>query len=522
MHPLINLRSRWLSSCGICALLLAAHGVVAQAERDSYDVDGDGLLEIRSIEDFLAIQSSFGSAKLYGESSGCPTSGCIGYELVADLDFAAVPESQTLTSPYLYGLVFEGNNHVIQNLTARFNGEGGLFHTIENSVVRNLVLENVAFSQTDYYLGAIAAISLKSSLVNVRVTGNLRGSHYTGGLLGVAHETAILDCHFSGAIEPTFVGASLGKGGLVGNGENVMVYASSAEGRFALQSVPQVNHELGGIIGTTHSSNTIVASYAHFENIAVNLIGNIAGTAIGVTVESSYSIVDPTDNPNSQAVSVQFYSRSDLQADAISHIDSVSPVALQCPQSEWDSRCEHAGLFHNWQLHKDSVGQMVWDFGSSTDFPRIRDGLISDLQDSDGDGILDVLDRFPLQAAASEDFDKDGQPDRWHADCDAQCQASSGLQLDANIKYPVRVEVEERPSAGGFSFIELLFGCAVLGAITHLRRRSNLPAVGSQPNAIPAVTTGVLIKLVRHSQNSLFTWVRNLSIILSSLDFGHK
>lgn len=50
--------------------------------------------------------------------------------------------------------------------------------------------------------------------------------------------------------------------------------------------------------------------------------------------------------------------------------------------------------------------------------------------DDDNDGVLDVFDKFPLNAAASTDTDNDGYPNSWNAVCDANCQNNSGLIID--------------------------------------------------------------------------------------------
>lgn len=51
--------------------------------------------------------------------------------------------------------------------------------------------------------------------------------------------------------------------------------------------------------------------------------------------------------------------------------------------------------------------------------------------DFDGDGTPDELDLWPTHFAASVDTDSDGAPDFWTSGCDANCQAQSGLYLDA-------------------------------------------------------------------------------------------
>jgi hypothetical protein len=50
--------------------------------------------------------------------------------------------------------------------------------------------------------------------------------------------------------------------------------------------------------------------------------------------------------------------------------------------------------------------------------------------DSDGDGVLNTLDAFPLDRAASADSDQDGYPDAWNAGR-SQVDSTTGLALDA-------------------------------------------------------------------------------------------
>jgi uncharacterized delta-60 repeat protein len=57
------------------------------------------------------------------------------------------------------------------------------------------------------------------------------------------------------------------------------------------------------------------------------------------------------------------------------------------------------------------------------------DGNVCDYDD-DNDGVLDPLDKFPLNAAASSDIDADGFPGSWSVTCNVTCQSNSGLILD--------------------------------------------------------------------------------------------
>jgi hypothetical protein len=63
------------------------------------------------------------------------------------------------------------------------------------------------------------------------------------------------------------------------------------------------------------------------------------------------------------------------------------------------------------------------------------DPLVADV-DTDGDGVLDSLDAFPSNAAASEDTDNDGKPDAWNQpnpySCAVNAPTCNGLTLDSD------------------------------------------------------------------------------------------
>ena len=53
--------------------------------------------------------------------------------------------------------------------------------------------------------------------------------------------------------------------------------------------------------------------------------------------------------------------------------------------------------------------------------------------DSDSDGVGDNVDAFPNNIAASVDTDNDGLPDTWNVGCNVTCQNASGLTLDTSL-----------------------------------------------------------------------------------------
>lgn len=414
----------------ISALALIPITTNAQAEPRDYDVNKNGLIEIRSLEDFLALPltSAPSSVHLNGFSDGCPERGCIGYELVTDLDFSSMPNIR-LNERSLLNVIFEGNHHTIKNLSLE---TFGLFEVIYESDIRNLTIENIELRApgTDY-LGTLTPMMTRSTLVNVEVSGTLHGQHFTGGLVGVDRGSVILNSHFSGTIHAP--DASFAMGGLVGSALDTLIYASSAHGKFDVQRPPNNSFTFGGLIGGTHHTNAIIASYANFENTQVSLVGNLAAQW-PVIIQDSYAIYrTDSDEP---ATVVAFYAKRSQQEDAVSITHAPALTDLACPQSELDERCNFPDLLRGWHQHEDSTGQRVWDLGSSTDLPAIRRDLVFDLTDRDQDGVLDLLDHFPDNAAAYLDFDQDGKPDAWRSTCDRDCQEASGLRLDNAVGPP--------------------------------------------------------------------------------------
>lgn len=467
-----------LLSFTFSAPLLAAGG------RADYDTDNDGLMEIYTVEDYLSIKDSFGAAKLYDETTGCPSERCLGYELAADLDFATTSPAIRAWKPFaLHQLTFEGNGYAMKNITAATinTNDGGLFSYTSESSIKNLTLENINFIPANVnYLGAIAGIASKSSLVNIQVTGVVKGWHYTGGLVGVANSIKLLNCHFSGTVNPVSIGGGLGKGGLIGSSADSLIYASSSRGNFDLNlNIPPTrglnpNTELGGLIGSSFGKNIIMASYSRMTNPNVNIIGNLAAATLNNFIASSYALTDDSDPQANTGVAISFYYRPSAQSAGAGQFNKLTPSQLKCPQSAWDDRCSPADMFAGWEHYQDSIGQPVWNFGSNLEYPQIRADLIFDLSDTDKDGIVDVADRFINNAAAHQDADRDNRPDEWAANCDNTCQQSSGLELDTLIEYkPQKPDANPTPKAGAITMVDFI---ALLAGLVLFVRRSRLLA----------------------------------------------
>ena len=153
-----------------------------------HDPDGDNLINVDTLQKLNAIRydlggngnpaagnvaayaAAFPGGHLADTSTpymGCEST-CEGYELTANLDFAADGAAVTSTDAYpnwtpiggSYAAEFNGNGHTITRLTidTTGSGRGGLFNTLANGgVIRDVGMIDASVSVGGLYAGALAA-----------------------------------------------------------------------------------------------------------------------------------------------------------------------------------------------------------------------------------------------------------------------------------------------------------------------------------------------------------------------------
>jgi hypothetical protein len=80
----------------------------------------------------------------------------------------------------------------------------------------------------------------------------------------------------------------------------------------------------------------------------------------------------------------------------------------------------------------DADGQPDYWLDTCNQACQENSNLTLDLDD-DNDGVEDHLDAFPINFAAFSDDDNDGLPDVWNPACDLECKSASGLILDTKL-----------------------------------------------------------------------------------------
>ena len=366
------------------------------SKRIDYDADDDGLIEIANLDQLQALSrdmngkgrpSDFAYSIAYpdpAEGMGCPSSGCVGYELSGDLTFEK--GYNLLSSIYGYSAIFEGNNHTIGHLIAR----GGLFGRVNaGGVVRNLRLDSVSAYGTP---GGVVAGVNNGLISNVHVVNSHVGAEsIVGGLVGVNGSTGVIvDSSADG--NPTIiriweerekklgglVGVNRGSirtsyavgqvysgggrlaneymGGLVGYNEG-SVSASYANGKLVVKS--ELESEIlvtrGGLVGvnegdiTASYSTTRASVFAPFGQTMRTLTGGLVASQVSGTVSNSYW--------DTQA--------SGLRWSAVG--TGRTTAQLQGPTS-------YSGIYANWHLDLDGDGNKddPWNFGTSQDYPTLK------------------------------------------------------------------------------------------------------------------------------------------------------
>ena len=300
------------------------------------DADGNGLIEIHDLTMLHNMRHNLaGTSYKTGEdavsnSLGCPAAGCIGYELVGDLDFDADGDGSSWTgdssesyrldaddshAPYFvvdrrgnggwqpvgsesnpFVAVFDGNGYAIRNLgIRRAQTYIGLFGVITgNAAIRNLgLVNNLADSTFDResYVGGLVGRQLGGSITASYATGPADGGDFdaspdrVGGLVGTQLGGSITASYATGPVAAK--GTSFdAAGGLVGWQENGLITASYATGPVVFETVSGGG---GGLLGYPSSGGSITASYASGPVHGNESVGPLYGSLLGdVSIVASY------------------------------------------------------------------------------------------------------------------------------------------------------------------------------------------------------------------------------------------
>ena len=358
--------------------------------KTDYDLDNDRLIDISTHAQLNAVRWDVdgngdpvsGNASDYNTAfplrvtgaagrMGCPSAGCNGYELTADIDLDTNGDgSHTSTDTYYnsgagwtpiggdaasdrYAATFKGNGYIVDNLfinRTSNNNNLGLFASVHgDGRIESLGVTNASVSTGNGNYNGILAGNNYGEIVACYTTGSLAGSNFIGGLAG-------------------FNAASTG----LGSAAATITSSYSTASVSSSQSAANVGGLVGRVSQGPGATATIVNSYS---TGAVNSGGGLVGSNNGGSATASY-----WDNETSGRTT-----------SALGTGQTTS--ALQTPTG-------YSGIYSAWNVNLDGVtgNDNPWDFGTSSQYPALRYGGHALYKqgggrgsyDADNDGYIDI------------------------------------------------------------------------------------------------------------------------------------
>ena len=393
------------------------------------DRDGDGLIEIYDLEGLNEIRYSLdgsgykASADATKITQGCPEAGCIGYELVKDLDFNDDASYRTTSNKVTWTVddyeddedsgwqpigthlipftaTFEGNHYTIANLMINrpATQNVGLFGSVRAGHIINFGLLNIDIHGLDE-VGGLVGYSLRGSITNSYATGAIEGyRQHIGGLVGFNAEGSITNSYASVAV----TGDAENVGGLVGNNQG-SITNSYANGNVIMGLDAFTITGIGGLVGD--NDGNIMNSYATGAVTGFSIVGGLVGVNTrGSRITNSYATGAVTGNSivggftgfNNGTVENSYWDTKASGIETSATGDGRTTAELKSPTAPGMTSME---IYYGWSAD-------IWDFGSTNTYPILRSA-----SDGDSDLVRSAIE-YPqlLFTVTDRDPDGDGVP----------------------------------------------------------------------------------------------------------------
>ena len=390
-----------------------------------YDADKDGLIEITNLAQLDAIRwdldgdgashvarymAAFPDAM---PGMGCPD-GCIGYELIGDLDFDTNGNGEADEGDAYwndgkgwlpiggerdraFNATFDGGGHTVASLyinegSNSFVGLFGLTGSV--SVIRKIGL--VSINVSDFNCQGCGTGSLigqnAGTVMDSYAIGNVAGASPVGGLIGDNSGTIVGSHANVDVLTVIYSAPGRSAGGLVGTNRSTIVssYATgnvsggdsigglvghnngSITGSFAAGSVSGAER-VGGLVGRSYVRGAITSSYATGDVSGTNDdIGGLVGRDDGATT-ASYAIGQVRGSDATAYIGgLVGYSEGTTSASYWNSQTTGQPFSaggVGKTTSELQSQTDNTGIYAEWNPD-------YWDFGTSSQYPVLKyDGL---------------------------------------------------------------------------------------------------------------------------------------------------
>ena len=347
----------------------------SEAIRGDIDVDDDGLIEIKYIDDLDVMRYVMDGSGYKRDMTaitstvGCAEGGCKGYELIRDLDFqkgesyrnGKIRKNWTKDKGWQpigddsnsFSSTFKGNNHTISNLMINRNHSSliGLFSMItKEAMIDGVNLYKVNIKGNNY-VGALVGKNAGGIIMNSSVSGDnntistIEGTgQKVGGLVGINDNyiefnpitvtvgkviNSFADAHVIGVIPDSGDNGS-SVGGLIGLNKGII------SNNYASGNVSG-NKDIGGLVGR-HEASEITNSYAT-SSVSGNDVGGLVGHYSGTVTHSYWDKTTSGIGTNTGG-------------------EGKTTTELQSPMTA-------TGIYSSWSTD-------IWDFGSEEQYPALK------------------------------------------------------------------------------------------------------------------------------------------------------
>ena len=371
--------------------------------KTDYDEDNDGYIDIATHAQLNAVRwdldadgdPASGSASAYntafplrftgaGGRMGCPSSGCTGYELTADIDLDTDGDGSADSGDAYWdsGNGWDPIGTSASRYTGDFKGNG-------------FIVDNLFISRNSIdYQGLFGAISGASRIETIGVTNaNITGQNYVGVLAGHINGDVVA-CYTTGAITAgNFVGGLAGYMGASGT-------SPSIHSSYSRASVT-ANFNKGGLVGRLNLGS-IANSYSTGSVSGSISLGGLVGIVTGF-------------NAGSISVTGSYW---DTQTSGV----ATSPRGAGQTTGGLQTPTGYTGIYADWNANIDGEtgADDPWDFGSPGWYPSLKYGGHDRSKqnrgdyDYDDDGYIDVWTLAHLNAIRW-DLNGDGDPSSGNA-----------------------------------------------------------------------------------------------------------
>ncbi|GGX38666.1 hypothetical protein GCM10007392_01090 [Saccharospirillum salsuginis] len=236
-----------------------------------------------------------------GNTEGCPSDGCIGFELTSDLDFDTNGDGKiteldeywnngkgwesigSVDNPFTG--VFGGNGHEIRNLYINGGSDIALFGVSEGAQFTNIALKsfNISGGLEESRAGSLVSYARNTTINDCSASGSVSGSRAIGGLVSVINEGVISNCTLDVVVNSTERTA----GGLAALALNSEIEHITVSG-----SIQSDGHTVGGVIAMALEKSQL--SYLSYRGTVKGSasVGGITGAIEWSGLSNSYAYAE--------------------------------------------------------------------------------------------------------------------------------------------------------------------------------------------------------------------------------------